>query len=555
MKQKLLSKVMFLLFAFIAGTSLSWADEASFAPSNFSGQGTSGTGSAISATVSGVTFACNKGYGTTQIRCYSGGNITISSSNTITGIAFTFSGSYTGGLETSYTSLSTTSWTKSLSTQARITAITVTYITSSAVATTTTIVTTGITNTDLKDGTAAGSLSAIVKENKGNTSLDSPTITWTSSDTGVATVDESGVVTLVDEGSATITATYAGNEDYNGSFGEYDLTVVDTRNLYYKFNLAEKSYSSASADEVVWVNNSVVKIVADKAKASTNANNYLPIAQNSSRFYKNSTITFTPAAGVTIISVTYTATSVGYATAMRDNTWTNASAKLDEDDTKVVIITPSDGTKAVIGEVSGTTGGTDFTIKYRFEEQTYSRTVTADHYGTICLPYATTAAPEGATFYTVGGTTENGVMLVEHDDALVAGTPYVFKATASEISATYTGFAADVQDATGLVGNLSATPMDVPTNCYVLSSNVLRKVATGGAATVGQYRAYFNLSGVPEYSGGTGVKAVVLGWNEATGIDLPATEKAEKVIFDLSGRRVEKPAKGLYIVNGKKVLF
>ncbi len=106
-----------------------WAADASFAPSNFSGQGTSGTGSAISATVDGVTFACNKGYGTTQIRCYSGGKVTISSSNTITAISFTFSGSYTGGLETSYTNLSTTSWEKSLSGQARITACTVTYST------------------------------------------------------------------------------------------------------------------------------------------------------------------------------------------------------------------------------------------------------------------------------------------------------------------------------------------------------------------------------------------------------------------------------------------
>ena len=104
-----------------------WAADASFAPSNFSGQGTSGTGSAISATVDGVTFACNKGYGTTQIRCYSGGKVTISSSNTITAISFTFSGSYTGGLETSYTNLSTTSWEKTFSSQARITACTVTY--------------------------------------------------------------------------------------------------------------------------------------------------------------------------------------------------------------------------------------------------------------------------------------------------------------------------------------------------------------------------------------------------------------------------------------------
>ena len=104
-----------------------YAEEASFVPTDFSGQGTSGSGSAISATKSGVTFACDKGYGTTQIRCYSGGKITISSSENITSIAFTFSGTYTGGLEASYTDLSTASWEKTLSSQARIMECTVTY--------------------------------------------------------------------------------------------------------------------------------------------------------------------------------------------------------------------------------------------------------------------------------------------------------------------------------------------------------------------------------------------------------------------------------------------
>ncbi len=101
---------------------------AEFAPTNFSRQGTSGTGSEISATVNDVTFACDKGFGTKQIRCYKDGTITISSLNTITDIAFTFSGSYTGGLRTSYTDLSTTSWTQELGSQVRITALTVTYI-------------------------------------------------------------------------------------------------------------------------------------------------------------------------------------------------------------------------------------------------------------------------------------------------------------------------------------------------------------------------------------------------------------------------------------------
>ena len=133
MFKKLLQLKTFLIALLVmTGAGNVWAETVTFDPSDFSGQGTSGTGSAISATNDGVTFACNKGYGTTtHFRCYGGATITISSSKTITAISFTFSsGSYTGGLETSYTGLSATTWVKNLNSQARITEVTVTYTTS-----------------------------------------------------------------------------------------------------------------------------------------------------------------------------------------------------------------------------------------------------------------------------------------------------------------------------------------------------------------------------------------------------------------------------------------
>ena len=39
-----------------------------------------------------------------------------------------------------------------------------------------------------------------------------------------------------------------------------------------------------------------------------------------------------------------------------------------------------------------------------------------------------------------------------------------------------------------------------------------------------------------------------------TGIDAVVTECEENVYYDLSGRRVENPTRGIYIVNGKKLL-
>lgn len=101
--------------------------------------------------------------------------------------------------------------------------------TASKTATTTVISTASLTNTDLKNGTTAGSLSASVTETEGGATVAGATVTWESSDPTVATITNEGVVTLVKVGTTTITATYAGNDTYAVSSDTYELTVSDTR--------------------------------------------------------------------------------------------------------------------------------------------------------------------------------------------------------------------------------------------------------------------------------------------------------------------------------------
>ena len=50
--------------------------------------------------------------------------------------------------------------------------------------------------------------------------------------------------------------------------------------------------------------------------------------------------------------------------------------------------------------------------------------------------------------------------------------------------------------------------------------------------------------------------AIVLVKKETTGIDatLVNSEKVNSQYFNLAGQRVAQPSKGLYIINGKKVL-
>ena len=52
-------------------------------------------------------------------------------------------------------------------------------------------------------------------------------LTWTSSQESVATVDQTGAVTLVAAGTTTITATYEGSDDYEAGSVSYTLTVEE----------------------------------------------------------------------------------------------------------------------------------------------------------------------------------------------------------------------------------------------------------------------------------------------------------------------------------------
>lgn len=153
------------------------------------------------------------------------------------------------------------------------------------------------------------------------------------------------------------------------------------------WDLTQKTYSSASENQVTWTN-TVATMVADKAEAGSNANNYLGGGVNaqgnditSSRFYKNSKLTITPAKGYTITAIVYDATTEGYATALATSTWTNATAKATA---KTATITPTKGDEAISAIIGATTGGTKVTIYY---------TTSGTTVGLISNESTTTASP------------------------------------------------------------------------------------------------------------------------------------------------------------------
>ncbi len=171
-----------------------------------------------------VTYSTNKSTGAGSISIQVGDNDAISKDVETTGgtsdrtLEYALKNAQTGKVKMTVNCTTNSIYVKSVA---------VTYATGEA--TTTTIDATGITNTDVYQGTAAGTLSASVKKQSDGSAIDGATVTWSSSDETVATIDAStGAVTLVKQGSVTFTATFAGTEVYAGSKATYDMTVTNS---------------------------------------------------------------------------------------------------------------------------------------------------------------------------------------------------------------------------------------------------------------------------------------------------------------------------------------
>lgn len=134
-----------------------------------------------------------------------------------------------------------------------------------------------------------------------------------------------------------------------------------------------------TADLLEYDANVLIVSSARKDENTTAANNYYggKGTYTSTRFYKDNSLTFTPAANFEIVSITYNATSENYATALASSTWTNAIATVEDYTVTVasttcypVTIVPTDGTKPFVATIGANTGAKSMVIKYRVKTVT-----------------------------------------------------------------------------------------------------------------------------------------------------------------------------------------
>lgn len=184
-------------------------------------------------------------------------------------------------------------------------------------------------------------------------------------------------------------------------------------------------------------------------------------------------------------------------------------------------------------------------------------TVGNETWATLYLPFSVTT-PEGVTAYTGTQKDENTVQLTAIEGGVIpAQTGVVLKGTATTCPLTLTNDA--VAPVEGNIFTGTCLPISVTQetleNYYVLST--LQGVIglywpMTGTTELAANKAFIEK---PEAAGAAGYR-FVFGDNTTVGIDGVTLGQPDNTpYYDLSGRRIAQPAKGIYIHNGKKVFI
>ena len=205
---------------------------------------------------------------------------------------------------------------------------------------------------------------------------------------------------------------------------------------------------------------------------------------------------------------------------------------------------------------------------------TLTRTLSAGSWNTLALPYDVSAlylyslkSYYGASVKELTGATfSNGTLTLTFADAssIVAGKPYLVKVTTALdfstqamagviVSKTAKPFTSTNVDFIPTLGKTTIPAGETKEILFLASGNKLLNPSALPADMKG-FRAYFQLKGDAVNAASFNLD---LGDGETTGIDatLVNSEKVNSVVYDLQGRKVAQPTKGLYIVNGKKVVI
>ena len=409
-------------------------------------------------------------------------------------------------------------------------------------------------------------------------------ITFASSNEDVATVDEStGAVTVVAQGTTTITASFAGDDTYNAATASYTLNVTRFINgtllIDYPNTNDGITISGTTVEETVKIhsNTDAIKGIGLKNGYSNGTamnGNHIKLeveggfkkgdvltiagAYNNSSEKDASVALFTSEDGETVIVI-------------KDDFEPFINGRLvDDEPVEQTYTLENDYDVLYLGRIGNT--GTYVTlitmVRPNSEEpETVDVTISASTYATYYNSSMAMRAPADVSvnLATMG---ENSVTLISIGQIIPKGCPVVLHANEGTYTLQHEALADNMENTrpNDLIGTVEAgTFGNDGAKYYVLSWKDKNKnvdevgfywlQGSGGAyAKVKAHQAYMRID---EGAAPSGVNGFSFTFDEATGIttiDSDSSLDVSAPMYNLAGQRVSKDYKGVVIQDGKKTI-
>lgn len=350
------------------------------------------------------------------------------------------------------------------------------------------------------------------------------TVTYSSNNTNVALVDENTGDVFLDasaEATVKITATFAGNDNFKTGSTNYTINIIDPNKKGSKLNpytVAEVNSGSYSGNN--YVTGYIVGFFNGKDKnASSSGNSNLALSDTPDEISGANTIAVQLQSGTLRTS------------------W-------NIDDNNVI------GYKVLVyGNITGYfTGKTGVKSPSQISAVSVPVSVSAAGWATYCSSNALDFT--GVTALTAYTATKDGnvVKFNKVTGKVPAKTGLLVKGETANVPVC-----ASAEPVENLLEGVTEETVKEANTVFVLmkGSKGIGFYKNTNDFTLRANSAYLRAEDVPT----TDARAFIALDDETTGIaDVKAVKEDAEGMFDLQGRKIAKPTKGLYIVNGKKIV-
>lgn len=395
-------------------------------------------------------------------------------------------------------------------------------------------------------------------------------VVYTSDNESIASVDAEGKVTVNAVGSVTITATAEKADPYKAGEASYTITVEDKKgsefgsksSFYEPFDFAGGSggndgqfkgnvASSNFETNYTGTNNWTVQpaLGFNCARAGTgSAKGTATVSNIAVEAGKTYHLNFKAAPFSDEVAVMDVAVEGGTidglsGDALTNFQWNDLSATVTATADELSLIFTADQNRFFLDEIR---------LADPTDLNTATVTIPASGWASYCCEYPLEfTESDDVKAYAVTNVSGNKATLTQVTGSVKGGVPLLINGAPGEYSLTVAENSTNEVAGNLLKGTLSPTYVERETSeaiNYGLKSGEFHAVISG---TMPAGKAYLPIAKSATAAG----SKLVLVFEDTTGISQYQSVQSAAVCYDLQGRRVDSPRKGVYVRNGKKVVI